>query len=309
MYQVAERAGVSIGTVSRVLNNKGRVHPDTRQRVFGAAQALGFRPQVQARSRQVAVIAEGIGKQLHNWGYYQDVWSHTVFHLDKHDINMAVPNSLEALREMHLDGIIVVGVYPAARPILADLHQRIPVVVTDDFSKAAEAYWVIGSDHHMAGKLAAERFIKTGRKRLGFIGPSDHFALPGYKQAITEAGMECIGELFASWPEEGGFYSAVSLVARRGADAIYIPGANFESMEAVHVICNVMRLRIPHDIALIGGEIHGVSKFLPPPMTTIYEPLPDIACEATKTMVALMQGEQSPKKQILPVRLIARESA
>src|SRR5690606_26358253 len=76
VYHVAERAGVSPGTVSRVLNNRGRVHADTRARVFEAARALGFRPQVQVRTRQVAVVADNMWAALRNWGYYREVWSH-----------------------------------------------------------------------------------------------------------------------------------------------------------------------------------------------------------------------------------------
>lgn len=109
--------------------------------------------------------------------------------------------------------------------------------------------------------------------------------------------------------QEVTFYSAVSRVVRLGADAILIPGSNYEALEGLNVIINVMGLRVPRDVALIGGEIHGVSEFLPPPMTTIEEPLTKIADLAVDTLAALMRGETPPRETTLPVKLLARESA
>ncbi|EIQ00002.1 transcriptional regulator [Opitutaceae bacterium TAV1] len=312
VYQVAERAGVSPGTVSRVLNNRGRVHIDTRKRVFDAARALGFRPQVQVRTKQVAVVSDNMWESMRNWGYYQVVWAHIAFALYKHNMTMVLPDTPEELRQRHVDGIIVVGEYPPIRPVLAELQKHTPVVLTDDFSETADHHWVVRSDQLLAGRLAAEQFIKSGRKRLGFVGSwgsQERVILAGYKEGMARAGLDCVEELFVMRNQEVTFYGAVSRVIRLGADAIFIPGSNYEGLEGLNVLSNVLRLQIPKDVALIGGEMHGVSEFLTPPMTTIEEPLAETANHAVATLTALMNGEQPPRRISLPVRLLVRESA
>lgn len=312
VYRVAERAGVSPGTVSRVLNNRGRVLEETSRRVLEAARALGFRPQVHARARQVAIVSDNIGRSFDNWGYYREIWSHTAFALNKHGLGMLVPDTLDELRQRHVDGIVVIGEYPPIHALLAELKQHAPVVLTDDFSSAADRHWVVRSDQRQAGRLAAEHFIQGKRKRLGFVGSwgaQEQAIMAGYREAMSHAKIRCHDELFVMRSPEINFYNAVSRVVQLGADAVFIPGANYEAMEGLNVIANVLRLRIPEDVALIGGEIHGVSAFVSPPMTTIESPLGAVAARAVVTLEALMRGEKPPRKQDLPVRLLARQSA
>ncbi|EIP98983.1 transcriptional regulator [Opitutaceae bacterium TAV1] len=312
VYQVAELAGVSPGTVSCVLNNRGRVGEETRVRVLEVARSLGFRPQVQVRTRQVGVVADSIWHSLHDGSYYQSLWSHIALALCRHDMAMVVPeNPVEHLQRRYLDGVIVVGEYPAFESMAARLGEHTPVVFTDDFSGRQDR-WSVRSDCEATGRLAAEHFLKNGRRRLAFVGSpgsQEQVRLEGYRKAIVAAGAECREELFLMRSQEITFYSAVSRVIRLGADAILIPGSNYEALEGLNVIINVMGLRVPQDVALIGGEIHGVSEFLPPPMTTIEEPLTKIASLAVDTLAALMRGETPPRINTLPVKLLVRASA
>lgn len=312
VYQVAALAGVSPGTVSRVLNNRGRVHVDTRQRVFDAARGLGFRPQVQVRAKQIAILVDPTWGAPGNWGYYQEVRSRVVFELLKRGLGMFLPDTPEALIDKHVDGVLVIGEYPSLRPALEELRRHAPVVLTDDLSPAAADHCVVRCDHRGIGELAAMRFAKAGRRRLGLVGSAgsqERVILDGYKQVMREAGLDCHEELFVMRNEEVTFYGAVSRVVRLGADAILIPGSNYEAMEGMNVLTNILRLSIPQDIALIGGEIHGVSEFLAPPMTTVQQPLMELATVAVETVLALICGEQPPRDNLLPVRLIPRESA
>ncbi len=312
VYQVAALAGVSPGTVSRVLNNRGRVHVDTRQRVFDAARGLGFRPQVQVRAKQIAVVVDPKWSSMVTWGYYQEVRSCVAFELLKRGLGMILPTTPDALIEKHVDGVIVIGEYPGLRPVLRKLRGHASIVLTDDLSPEAAEHWVVRCNHRGIGELAAERFAKTGRRRLGLVGSAgsqERVILEGYKRVMRDAGVKLHDDLFVMRNEEVTFYSAVTRVVRLGADAILIPGSNYEAMEGMNVLTNILRLNIPHDIALIGGEIHGVSGFLAPPMTTVQQPLMELATRAVDTVLALICGDQPPRDVELPVRLIPRESA
>jgi LacI family transcriptional regulator len=103
--------------------------------------------------------------------------------------------------------------------------------------------------------------------------------------------------------------SVVTRLVRAGADAIYAPGSSFEALECLHILAYVMGLKVPQDISLIGGENERVSSLLSPPLTTIEEPLREMAEQAVTMLDRLTSGEKiSPRNAMLPVRLIDRNS-
>ncbi len=312
VYRVATLAGVSPGTVSRVLNNRGRVHDDTRTKVLDIARSIGFKPQAQVRTHQVAVVAEPQWHTRHDGTYSQALAARIAFALCRNGMAMMTPeNPLEDLKNVYLDGVIVLGEYPDFYPTANELLKHTPIVMIDDFS-GNENYHVLRSDCKASGLLAAECFAKKGRKRLAFVGdPNSHelIRMEGYKAGITQAGLEVEPELFVLRGDEVSLYAAVSRVIRLGADAIYVPGSSYEALEALSVINNVLGKKIPQEIALIGGEVHGVSEFLSPPMTTIEEPLRDIAERAVTILASLIADPSiKPNVETMPVRLLQRES-
>ena len=101
----------------------------------------------------------------------------------------------------------------------------------------------------------------------------------------------------------------VTRIVRSGADSIYAPGSSFESLECLHILSYVMGLKIPQDISLIGGENERVSSLLNPPLTTIEEPLREMAEQAVDMLDRLTMREEISKRNVmLPIRLIDRNS-
>ena len=104
-------------------------------------------------------------------------------------------------------------------------------------------------------------------------------------------------------------FSAVTRIVRAGADSIYAPGTSFQAMECLHILTYVMGLKVPQDISLIGGENEGISIIQNPPLTTIEEPLRDMAERAAAMIDQLTSGQAVSEPQVtLPVRLIERDS-
>jgi DNA-binding LacI/PurR family transcriptional regulator len=311
VYSVAKLAGVSPGTVSRVLNNRDRVNSETRRQVLKAARSVGFKAPV--RTRQIALISSDRSVTLKNSSYRQALTAQISLALCRSSMTMVMPQGpLDRLDNVFLDGVVVIGACPEFEPLIAKFSQHTPVVFIDDFPGNADRY-TVRSDHYMAGQLAAEHFARTGRKKMAYVSAksnADDSRLAGYRETLTKAGLDYHEELFVQRNQEVSFYAAISRVVRLGADALFVPGSSYESLEALNVMNNVMRLRVPEQIALIGGEVPQISEFLTPPMTTVEEPLAEMANQTIDMLTTLMKGEKPTQPQLtLPVRFLGRESA
>jgi LacI family transcriptional regulator len=311
IYDLARLAAVSPGTVSRVLNNRDKVKPETRERVLQAAKELNLKPQASVRFREVAIISEPSYPDRVE-GYAATLTAHLSFAFSRRNIGVLMPNNpFEALPGMFLDGVIVVTEDRALRDLVVSLEKRMPVVHMDRFPPGPTEN-VVSSDHFGAGYMAARYFIERGRRKLAFFG-GDYtpFAerLKGFKQALTEAKLPIDDRSVSLFGPEMNHASVVTRIARAGVDAIYAPGSSFQAMECLHILTYVMGLKVPQDISLIGGENDGVSTLLNPPLTTIEEPLRDMAEKAAEMLDRLTSGESLPERHLmLPVRLIERSS-
>lgn len=312
IYDLARIAEVSPGTVSRVLNNRDKVKPETRERVLRAANALNLRPQVSVRFRQVAILSEPQFPDRIE-GYAATLTAHLSFAFSRRNIGVVLPsNPFEQLPTLFLDGLIAVTFDKQLEELLAGLETRMHVVYMDKFDLGPDEY-VVRSDHFNSGVLAAQHFIARGKKRLGFLGGNNNAPfverLKGYRKAISDAGLTTDDRLHVLAGPETNHLLAVTRIVRSGADCIYVPGTSFQAMECLHILSYVMGIKVPQEISLIGGENEGISSLQNPPLTTIEDPLRDMADQAALMLDRLTSGESVTERQItLPVRLIERDS-
>jgi LacI family transcriptional regulator len=311
IYDLARMAGVSPGTVSRVLNNRDKVKAETRGRVLRAATELNLKPQASVRARQIAILSEPTYPDRVE-GYAATLTAHLSFAFSQRNIGVLLPsNPFEQLPGMFLDGVVAVTFGPTLQALLADLETRMPVVFTDKFPLGVREYGVC-SDHFNAGYLAARHFIARGKRKLAFLG-GDYAAfaerLKGFRKAMAEAKLADDERRTALYGLENNHVSVVSRLVRAGADAIYAPGSSYQALECLHILTYVMGVKVPQEIALIGGENEGVSGLLHPPLTTIEEPLREMAERVAEMLDRLTASERvTPRHITLPVRLIERDS-
>jgi LacI family transcriptional regulator len=311
IYDLARIAKVSPGTVSRVLNNRDRVKTETREAVLRAAAALNLKPQASVRNREVAILSEPTYPDRFG-GYAGTLTAHLSFAFSRRNIGVLLPlNPLAELPTKFIDGIVVVTEAKALRDLVVELEKRMPVVHIDKFLISKEEY-VVCSDHYAAGYMAARHFIERGKKRPAFVG-GDYVAfaerLKGFKKALTEADLPFDEQRCSLYGPESNYMSVVTRAVRAGADCIYAPGSSFEALECLHVLSYVMGLKIPQDISLIGGENERVSALLNPPLTTIEEPLREMAEQAADMLDNLTTGKRiAERRLVLPVRLVERNS-
>lgn len=311
IYDLARYAHVSPGTVSRVLNNRDRVKPETRETVLRAAAALNLKPQASVRNREIVILSEPTYSDRFG-GYTATLTAHLSYAFSRRDIGVLLPlDPFEELPTKFFDGIVVVTQDKALRKLVTALEKRMPVVHIDKFPVDSSEYMVC-SDHYNAGYKAARHFIERGKKKPAFLG-GDYFPmverLKGFKQALAEANLPVDEQCTSLFGPESNHVSVVTRIVRAGADSIYAPGSSFEALECLHILSYVMGLKVPQDIALIGGENEGVSSSLNPPLTTLEEPLKEMAEQVVLMLDRLTQGQKVAGRNImLPARLIDRNS-
>jgi LacI family transcriptional regulator len=311
IYDLARIAKVSPGTVSRVLNSRDRVKAETREAVLRAAAELNIKPQASVRNREVAILSEPTYPDRFG-GYAGTLTAHLSFAFSKRNIGVLLPvDPVAELPTKFIDGIVVVTEAKALRDLLVELEKRMPVVHLDKFLIARDEF-VVCSDHHAAGYMAARHFIERGKKRLGFVGgdyPAFAERLKGFKKALAEADLPIDDQRCWLFGPESNLMSVVTRVVRAGADSIYAPGSSFEAMECLHILSYVMGIKVPQDVSLIGGENDRVSSLLNPPLTTIEEPLREMAEQAASMLDKLTTSARVTERRImLPVRLVERNS-
>jgi LacI family transcriptional regulator len=167
------------------------------------------------------------------------------------------------------------------------------------------------SDHYRSGWIAAEHFIARGKKAPAFFGGEGQAfseRLRGFRDALVQHGMTPDERLLVQ-AAPGTHQSVVTRLVRAGADALFVPGTSYQAMECLHLLTYVMGLRVPEDISIIGGENEGISCLQCPPLTTIEEPLKEMAERAVDILDRATTGmDCSGASEILPVRLIERNS-
>ncbi len=327
IYDLAKLADVSPGTVSRVLNNKDRVSPKTRSRILELAHEIGLKPRATARGKEVAVITEPHFTDRFR-GYTSVLTSHVAFALSERGVGMLLPSDpVRQLPGYFIDGVIAITYEPEIQTMLSEVEKKVPVVYLDHFAASAKQY-VVRSDHYQSGYKAAKYLLDRGKRKLAFVSGDTlpaRVRLQGYIDAIKDAGIPVDNnlhilvkgedELFIDsklqvlMKEDESLYMVVNRVVKNEADALYVPGTSLQAIEALHVLINVMNLHVPKDIALIGGENTGISMFQHPPMTTMSEPLDEMARTAVEMVLALSEKQTIKERTVtLPVDIIERDS-
>ena len=311
IYDLARLANVSPGTVSRVLNNRDRVKAETRESVLRAAAELNLKPQASVRNREIVILSEPTYPDRFG-GYSATYTAHLSYAFSRRNIGVLLPlNPFEELPTKFFDGIVVVTQDKALRELVADLEKRMPVVHIDKFPVDPTEY-VVCSDHYSAGYMAARHFVDRGKRKPAFLGgnyPAFAERLRGFKKALAEAGLPVDEQRTSLFGPESNHVSVVTRIVRAGADSIYAPGSSFESLECLHILSYVMGLKVPQEISLIGGENERVSALMNPPLTTIEEPLREMAEQAVDMLDRLTMGRAVTERNLmLPVRLIDRNS-
>lgn len=316
MATVAQRAGVSGQTVSRVANGSPRVDPETRARVERAMAELGYRPNRAARalrtgrSQTLGLVAQTLAT-VGNSRMLQAVadaaasrgYALTVLTLGA-DADIA--DAFDRLRDQGVDGAIVLNEATAlARDAAAG---GLRLVVVD--SPPDERFTVIGTDHASGARAATEHLLRAGHRAVHHLaGPVGSFASAererGWRDALAAAGIDPPEPVRGDWSAASGFESVARMPAS-GVTAIFAANDQM-ALGALRALAESGR-RVPDDVAVIGFDDIADAADFQPPLTTVRQDFDALGEHAVGALVAWIEGER-PADLLLPPALIGRASA
>lgn len=333
VHDVARSAGVSLMTVSRVVNGASGVAPETRRRVEAAVASLGFVPSRAARSLRsrrsmwVALVFQRTADVLAvEPGYVVDLQEGVIRRCLESGYHVAVevldPDMEAASRQLRglrqglaPDGLLLAPPLSSNRSLLQELRSLgMPFVcIAPDTESGPEPQ--VRIDDQAAARQMTQYLLSLGHRRIGFIqGHPDHVSsaqrLSGYKEALREWQVALQPELVVPGDFTfGGGRSAAALLL----DASLPPTAIFASNDEMAAGCLVEAqqrgLAVPHDVSVVGFDDTYVASMLYPPLTTIHQSIHQMGQAASSQLLAVISGVAPPQSQLIAHRLVERQSA
>ena len=317
MHDVAEAAGVSHQTVSRVLNDQPHVRQETRERVLRAIADLGYRPNAAAkslvtrRSRILGVLAPSVAQHgptrsvlaiesaARQYGYRPLVTATAV------DRGASI-GALRFLLDQAIEGLVVIAPHQHILDAIAELELSLPVVVLQ--AAGQEVGTGVGVDQRRGARLAVEHLLELGHTRVQHVaGPAEYFearARAGaYLEMLISAGAPALAVIPGDWTAESGYRAAWQLDP--GTTAVFC--ANDET--AIGLIRGLAERgqRVPDDVSVVGFDDLPESAYLVPSLTTVSQDLELVGREAVLTITSRLDGTDHQTTAVQPV-LKVRES-
>ncbi len=324
MIDVANRANVSIATVSRVLNGMKNVDPEMARRVQEAVAELQYEPNYTARnlrcreSRTLIILTPNItnlyysniiagiahGAQEHGYSYF-------LFNTEgKRELEEQI---LDRLEKRQADGAILLGAELGANWIQKYADQY-PIVQCSEFDPSYNIPHV-SIDNYQAARDAVEYLIGKGHTRIGTVSSNNRFfssveRMRGFRDALTDAGLTVNEEYirYAAWDNfKASSKAAYSLL--KGQDH---PTALFciSDILALGAIASAkeLGLRVPEDISVIGFDDVEYTTMFHPYVTTVVQPCYEIGYHALDLVCNMIRRKDVPKTTLLQHHLVFRES-
>jgi LacI family transcriptional regulator len=331
---VASVAGVSVQTVSRVLNERPDVSPETRKRVKEVMKQVGYRPSALARSLSsqrsytLGVITAGLDYMGPSstlsgiaWVAKEAGYSLLLDELPSFESDNLEP-IFQAMLSRHVDGIIwAVPEVGANRKWVnhPPINLEVPLVYLT--MAARENLSIVSVDNYLGGRMAMSHLLEQGYSHIGHItGPLDWWEarqrMSAWKDALMEASLESDDRYCAAgnWSPASGASAIEKLLDQYPVmDAVFV--ANDQMALGAMKFLSEKKVRIPDDIAMVGFDNIPEAAFFSPALTTVQQDQHQVAkiavAELIKVIESAWQGLDPvhPKSVLLPPTLVVRTSS
>lgn len=329
--EVARRAGVSVGSVSNVLNAKPHVSPHLRRRVERALKALNYHPNGIARSLRTrrthtfgllvldlsnpfyAEVIKGVENTARALGYKV-----VIFDVGYNPHNTRV--FVDTMVEMQIDGALFTAGY-GDRPAILRLAEMGVAVVIMDRDLPEFPLPSVGIDNARAAYDAIAYLIGQGHRRIGYLSEplqirSVRCRFDGYRRALQNHGLPVdprlvfIEKSLRISKVQHGYELMQRILARRGQlPTAFFATSDITAIGALHGLKDA-GFRIPTDVSIVGFDDISLAQYAAPPLTTVRQEKFEMGRTAVQLLVESLnaRGTQMPRKIMLPTTLVVRDS-
>lgn len=322
IVDVARAAGVSISTVSRVLNDRGDVSPRARDAVRAALATTRYtaspiaRSLVGARTRLIGLHARRLtddytGALIHGILEFTEAAGYGLLILATGP-DGATPTG--PLIETLPDGLLVLSPLVDEAPEPGPRAGGRPVVLIEQRGTGRDVG--VTATHRVGEAEATRHLVALGHRRIGFVaGTPIHSTsrerLDGFRDALAEAGIRFDPGLVApGWNDrDSGLAAGRRLLALPDRPTAIVAS---NDLEAVGVLgaAREAGLRVPDDLSVVGFDDLPLARHTHPPLTTVHQPLAAMGRRAAEMLIGWVEGaEPVPSRVVLPTRLVVRESS
>lgn len=322
---VAERAGVSIATVSRMINQNGYVSKQAEQRIMDAMEQLGYEPLIFRRLADrsmptIALILPDITNPFFSElaRAVEDICQqrgYTVFFCNSDNQDYKEKSYLEALRKRKIDGIIYASNYLTQEELEKLGRENIPVVVLDRSSDMQKCT-LIRCNNYEGAQLAVKHLLDIGCRKIAHIyGPQEIVTaqerLNGYEEFVKsfswytpslkapghfqlEGGMQAVETLLKRHPDIDGIFAGNDIMAIGALKALHRKG-----------------IKIPDDIAVCGFDGIKLAEMIEPELTTVAQPIYEMGERAARTLITQIEAKDAKSvSEVIEINisLIIRDS-
>ena len=318
---VAEKVGVSVTTVSRVLNNRGYLSEDLKRRVYEAMRELNYQPNELARSlfrKKSNIIGLIIPDISHP--FFGEIARYVEYYAYKNRYKILLCNSqlnrnkeqdyLNMLKASQVDGIIM-GSHTLDTKEFTKIN--LPLVTLD--RQLSESIPYVSADHYKGGVLAAKLLIRKGCRKIAHISGNLKLHLlaksryDGFMDTITRAKIphvvvetnlngfkydeyeKIVENLFREHPDIDGVFASSDVIAAQ-----------------VLKECRKLGKEVPKDVKVVGFDGIKLGGYFSPGLTTIQQPIKKIAETAVQLLMDQINGKEVQRENILPVKLVEKET-
>lgn len=329
VLDVAKHSGVSIATVSRVLNGRANVSSATREKVLQSARVLGYNnahsvrmlpgeqtgliglTSIHMTGEQYTGIIAGITEALHSHNARPVICPI----INRHNCGMTL---LERVMQHTTDGALLIGMTESEEDLLGALHSGYPFVVLEPDAPVPVEIPVVASANWYGSKVAGEHLLQLGHRRIGVItGRSGYYKyssndmLAGFQSTLMAAGVTIDPEYIFdadSMDWRHGHEGALRLLALPEP-----PSAIFAFSDLLAIgVCKAAQergLQVPRDLSVIGYGDYTAAQLLSPSLTTLRLPFPEIGRVGVDMLYRLIHGQalDATRAELSP-RLVVRDS-
>ncbi|MBG0824512.1 LacI family DNA-binding transcriptional regulator [Planomonospora sp. ID91781] len=319
---IAEEAGVSVPTVSKVINGRPEVAPETRQRVERLLHLHGYQRRVGQADGPAGLVDLVFSEIESPWAMEIVRGAETAAREAGASVVISVLHThagpgrdwLERIAARRTDGVVIV-----ASRLSAGLQRQLsarsmPFVVVDPEGEPPPNVASVGATNWNGGLAATRHLLELGHRRIGIIGgPADMLCsrarIDGYRAALETAGVAVAPELIrrGDFLVDSGREQGRELLALADPPTAVFAGSDLQAFGVLEA-ARQRGLRVPEDLSVVGFDDLPLAQSAWPSLTTVRQPLQEMAALATRMVVASGPGAPEAKRVELATELVVRES-